>query len=44
MATGGWKDSRTLLTSYQHTDEQSMLRVMGEPRKLMGLGLSEANR
>jgi hypothetical protein len=28
MAVGGWKDAATLLTCYQHTDEQSILRVM----------------
>ena len=36
MAVGGWKDAATLLTCYQHTDEQSMLRVMATPTKLMG--------
>jgi hypothetical protein len=27
-ATGGWRDTNTLLTCYQQTDEASMLRVM----------------
>jgi hypothetical protein len=27
--TRGWKDSKTILTSYQRTDEQSMLRDGG---------------
>lgn len=40
MAAGGWRDSKTLLTSYQHANEASMLRVMAEPRKLMNIGLS----
>jgi len=40
MAAGGWRDSKTLLTSYQHADEASLLRVMAEPRKLMSVGLS----
>ena len=38
MATGGWKDSATLLACYQHTDDQSMLAVMEEPKKLRSLG------
>jgi integrase len=37
MATGGWKDTATLLTCYQHTDEHSMLRVLATPKKLTGL-------
>jgi hypothetical protein len=31
-ATGGWRDTNTLLTCYQQTDEASMLRVMEAPR------------
>jgi integrase len=37
-ATGGWRDTNTLLTCYQQTDEASMLRVMEAPRKLRGTG------
>lgn len=40
MAVGGWKDAATLLTCYQHTDEQSMLTVMAAPNKLMMLEAS----
>lgn len=31
---GGWKDHETLLTCYQHPDEESLLAVTSEPRKL----------
>jgi len=31
---GGWKDVGTLLTCYQQTDEETLLAVMGESRKL----------
>jgi hypothetical protein len=37
-ATGGWRDTNTLLTCYQQTDEASMLRVMDAPRKLRSVG------
>ena len=37
-ATESWKDTNTLLTCYQQTDEASMLRVMEAPRKLRGVG------
>jgi integrase len=30
---GGWKDTTTLLTSYQHADEATLFAVMAEPRK-----------
>ncbi len=30
---GGWKDHATLLTSYQHADEELLLEVMSEPHK-----------
>lgn len=36
-AAGGWKDHKTLLTCYQHTDESSMLHVMSQPRKLLSV-------
>jgi hypothetical protein len=36
-AAGGWRDTNTLLTCYQHTDEESMLRVMEAPEKLRSL-------
>jgi integrase len=32
-AAGGWRDTNTLLTCYQHTDEGSMLRVMEAPER-----------
>lgn len=35
MAAGGWKDTQTLLTCYQHADEETMLRVMEAPVKLL---------
>ncbi|MFI5207423.1 MAG: tyrosine-type recombinase/integrase, partial [Gemmatimonadales bacterium] len=34
MAAGGWKDLQTLLTCYQHSDEETMLEVMASPVKL----------
>ncbi len=30
---GGWKDTATLLTCYQHTDDATLLAVMSEPNK-----------
>ena len=33
-AAGGWKDTQTLLTSYQQADEAGMLEVMSSPVKL----------
>jgi hypothetical protein len=30
---GGWKDTVTLLTCYQHADESALFQVMAEPRK-----------
>jgi hypothetical protein len=35
MAAGGRKDTQTLLTCYQHADEETMLRVMEAPVKLV---------
>jgi hypothetical protein len=37
-AAGGCKDTNTLLTCYQQTDEASMFRMMEAPRKLRGVG------
>lgn len=34
MAVGGWKDSRSLKESYQHADDETMLAVVHETRKL----------
>ncbi|MGH7503776.1 MAG: hypothetical protein ACREL7_18775 [Longimicrobiales bacterium] len=31
---GGWLDTRSLERCYQHTDEQTLLQVVCEPRKL----------
>ena len=31
---GGWKDVETLLKCYQQADQESLLDVMSEPRKL----------
>ena len=36
MAAGGWRDLRTLTTSYQQADDETMLQVMASPVKLMG--------
>jgi len=33
-AAGGWKDVNTLLEIFQQADEESVLAVMGETRKL----------
>jgi integrase len=33
-AAGGWKDTDTLVTCYQHADRDTMLAVMSEPRKV----------
>ena len=33
-AAGGWRDTQTLLTSYQQADEDTMLEVMRSPVKL----------
>ncbi len=33
MQAGGWKDQRTLQV-YQQTDEETLLEVMSEPRRL----------
>jgi len=38
-AAGGWKDVETLLTCYQQPDEETLLAVMSEPRKLREAGL-----
>lgn len=34
MKAGGWKDERSLKTSYQKSDEATVLAVVNEPRKL----------
>ena len=31
---GGWKDIDTLLSCYQHPDQEALLAVMSEPRKV----------
>jgi integrase len=36
-AAGGWKDTNTLLTCYQHTSDESMLEVMESPKKLVAI-------
>ena len=33
-AAGGWKDTQTLITSYQRADEAGMIEVMSSPVKL----------
>lgn len=33
-AAGGWKDTQTILTCYQHADRETMLAVMSETRKV----------
>jgi len=41
-AAGGWRDTETLLTSYQQPDDETLLAVMNEERKVrdrvQGLG------
>lgn len=39
-AAGGWKDVATLLEVYQQADEQSVLAVMSEPKKLRERGIA----
>lgn len=34
MEVGGWKDERSLRESYEQSDEETMLAVVNEPRKL----------
>jgi hypothetical protein len=34
-AAGGWTDVATLIRCYQQADDDTMLRVMNEPRKVM---------
>lgn len=34
MAAGGWSDSRSLKQSYQQVDDETLLAVVSEPRKL----------
>ena len=33
-AAGGWSDVTTLIRCYQQTDDDTLLRVMNEPRKV----------
>lgn len=35
MAAGGWEDDRSLKQSYQQSDDETMLAVVNEPRKLV---------
>jgi integrase len=39
-AAGGWKDTETLLTCYQHPDADTLLAVMSEPRKMREAALA----
>lgn len=41
-AAGGWKDTETLLTCYQHPDAETLLAVMSEPRKVRDAALAHA--
>jgi len=43
-ATGGWRDTNTLLTCYQQTDEESMLQVMEAPIKLRSVAQARAEK
>jgi hypothetical protein len=36
MAAGGWKDQRSLHQCYQDIYEETLYRVVSEPRKLRG--------
>jgi hypothetical protein len=39
-AAGGWKDVNTLLAVYQQSDEESVLAVTSETRKLRERGVT----
>ncbi|HEX2681088.1 MAG TPA: hypothetical protein VHQ03_07330, partial [Candidatus Dormibacteraeota bacterium] len=39
-AAGGWKDTETLLTCYQHPDVDTLLAVMSEPKKIRDAALA----
>ena len=39
-AAGGWKDTETLLTCYQHPDADTLLAVMSEPKKMRDAALA----
>lgn len=43
-AAGGWKNTQTLLTRYHEPDEDTLRRVLDEPRKLRDRGLDGADR
>jgi integrase len=43
-AAGGWKDIATLLEVYQQADEESVLAVMSDPRKLHDRAVTSAKR
>lgn len=43
-AAGGWKDTETLLTCYQHPDADTLLAVMSESRKLRDNTLATASQ
>jgi len=36
-AAGGWSDPTTLIRCYQQPDDATLLRVMSEPRKVVGV-------
>lgn len=40
MKAGGWKDTRTFETCYQQADDDTMLKVMECPNKLMSKRVS----
>jgi integrase len=42
-AAGGWRDTATLLTCYAQPDNETLLAVMSEKRKLRTLAVSAAN-
>ncbi|MDQ3516538.1 MAG: hypothetical protein M3403_07185 [Gemmatimonadota bacterium] len=39
-AAGGWKDTKTLVSCYQHADRDTMLAVMSESRKVTDKAVS----
>jgi integrase len=40
-AAGGWQDTETLLTCYQHPDQETLLAVMNEERKVRDGAVSQ---
>jgi hypothetical protein len=43
-AAGGWKDVNTLLKSYTAADDETVLAVMAEPRKVRDAHVANSDR